>query len=83
MFVFPLQLSAKTVEIDGINYYLAPNSHMAEVIPGNYSGLTSITIPEAITYDDVMYNVTTIGGTAFSGCSGLSSITIPNSVTII
>ena len=40
----------------------------------NYSGLTSITIPNS---------VTRIGRSAFSGCSGLTSITIPNSVTSI
>lgn len=37
-------------------------------------GATSVTIPN---------NVTTIGSSAFSGCSGLTSITIPNSVTSI
>ena len=36
--------------------------------------LTSVTIPNS---------VTTIGGSAFSGCSALTSVTIPNSVTTI
>ena len=36
--------------------------------------LTSVTIP---------CSVTTIGNSAFSGCSGLTSVTIPNSVTSI
>ena len=40
----------------------------------DYSGLTSVTIPNS---------VTSIGNTAFSGCSGLTSITIPNSVISI
>ena len=40
----------------------------------DYSGLTSITIPES---------VTSIGSSAFSRCSSLTSITIPNSVTSI
>ena len=40
----------------------------------NCSGLTSITIPESVTY---------IGKKAFYGCSGLTSITIPENVTCI
>ena len=38
------------------------------------TGLTSITIPNSVTW---------IGDDAFSGCTGLTSITIPNSVTSI
>jgi len=40
----------------------------------NCSGLTSIAIPNSVTW---------IGGSAFSGCRGLTSISIPNSVTSI
>ena len=40
----------------------------------NFSGLTSITIPNS---------VTSIGDQAFAGCSGLTSITIPNGVRSI
>ena len=41
---------------------------------GNCSSLTSITIPDGVTY---------IGATAFGNCSSLTSITIPDSVTYI
>jgi hypothetical protein len=41
---------------------------------GNYTTMTSVTIPSS---------VTSIGILAFSGCSGLTSVTIPNSVTSI
>ena len=49
----------------------------------NYSGLTEITIPSSVTYNNITYTVTSIGENAFENCSNLTSITIPNSVTNI
>ncbi len=49
----------------------------------NYSNLTSIEIPETVTYDGKTYSVTRIGGSAFHSCRKLTSITIPKSVTSI
>ena len=49
----------------------------------DYSELTSVIIPESVTYNDQTYSVTTIYWDAFHGCTNLTSITIPNSITSI
>ena len=69
-------------EVDGI-YYNRLSTDELGVTSGTskYSG--DIVIPETITYDGIMYSVTSIGSHAFEDCSGLTSITIPNSVTSI
>ena len=42
-----------------------------------------VVIPNSVEYNGVTYSVTSIGETAFYGCSGLTSVSIPNSVTSI
>ena len=77
---FSISASAGVVEVDGIYYNISETT--ATVTSGNkYSG--DIVIPESITFENSKYSVTSIGGTAFFGCSGLTSVTIPNSVTSI
>ena len=73
---------AYDAEIDGI-YYNFSGDEATVTMNGivRYSG--SVIIPESVTYEGKTYSVTSIGLSAFDGCSGLTSITIPNSVTSI
>ena len=81
MMLLPMVASAQA-EIDGVYYYLSSdNTASVTSNPNRYSG--SVVIPEKVTYENVEYSVTSIGGGAFSNCSGLTSVTIPNSVTSI
>ena len=64
-------------------YYNITSETTVEVTSGDYSNLTTATIPDIVTHDGTIYSVTSIGSTAFFGCSSLTSITIPESVTSI
>jgi len=81
----PLLANAEKVQIDGIWYDLESKAKMAEVTFADggtmYEG--AIVIPETVTYEGVVYSVTSIGREAFYECTNLTSITIPNSVTSI
>ena len=42
-----------------------------------------VVIPSTVIYNGTTYSVTSIGNSAFSGCSGLTSVTIPTGVSSI
>lgn len=70
-------------EADGICYNVTSDTdNTVEVTSqGNYAG--EVVIPESVVYEDVTYNVTSIGDKAFAGSYLLTSVAIPESVTSI
>ena len=72
---------------DGL-YYRVKEDYTLEIFKNwNYDygsgSLTSVVIPESVTYNDYTYPVTSLSYSAFSGWKDLSSVTIPNSITSI
>lgn len=82
---------AKSVKIGNLYYNLNTTFRTAEVTYENWSyGVINyaslpaeVVIPAEVTYDEVVYSVTSIGESAFINCTNLTSITIPNNVTSI
>ena len=61
--------------IGDLYYNLDATNKTAEVTystlsNNNYSGLRTANIPASVVYDEVEYNVTSIGWDAFHGCKG-------------
>lgn len=80
MTLLPLAASAfGEVVIDGIKYRLNEQDKTAKVLSNHYSG--DVEIPSKVTYNEVPYDVTSIGYSAFGGCEELTSVIIPNSIT--
>ncbi|MCR5361534.1 MAG: leucine-rich repeat domain-containing protein [Bacteroidales bacterium] len=91
LLLFGQSLFAHNFEADGIYYtYLSKTDKTVSV---SYRGISSnaysneysgnVVIPASVTYNGTTYSVTSIGGSAFNGCTGLTSIEIPSSVTSI
>lgn len=74
---------ANAIQIGDFYYELDTDNNNAEVI---YSGATykgNITIPSTIEYENVLYNVISIGKEAFYNQRQLNAIQLPNSLTSI
>lgn len=80
--LFSQSAFAADFEVDGICYYITSAEELTcTVTTTNISG--DVVIPEKVTYEEKTYTVTSIGNSAFYGCSSLTSIEIPSSVTSI
>ena len=82
--------TAHDFEVNGIFYDItdASNKTVEVTFDGNssshyYEYRGNVVIPKNVTYNYKIYNITSIGDYAFSGCTELTSITIPNSVKTI
>ena len=80
-----LSLSAYDFQSGDLFYNITSSSapYTVEVTQQSYTGLTSVIIPETVTYEGTIYSVTSIGYHAFNSCSSLTSVTIPSSVLSI
>ncbi len=77
-----LMVNAQTL-IEGIYYELNTYNKQATVMSGETAYTGTVRIPETVTYEDVTYNVTSIGNRTFQNCSELTIVSIPNSVTYL
>ena len=66
---------------NGTKLYVTFQGSNYDDYTNEYTG--TIVIPSSVTYNNMTYNVTSIGEAAFYGCTGLTSVTIPNNVTSI
>ena len=78
------EAAGQTYETGNLKYMLIPgkaqeDKNLAVVIPGDYSSLTEVTIPERFSVPNNgvndRYYVDGIGFKAFNGCSGLATVT--------
>jgi hypothetical protein len=81
--MMPMQRASASTTTDGKFYYevSGSNATITGLVDRNISG--SLEIPDTINDGTSTYAVTSVGNTAFSGCTGLTIVTIPDSVTTI
>ncbi len=68
------------VEKNGLCYSYLKGKGFATLISGDYSGLTSLSIPELITIDGETYTVNEIGESAFHDVSSLKDVSLPSTI---
>ena len=81
--IMSMAVSADIIEYstgDGFKYRLDTEAKTAELADYNGSA-TEVSISESVTYEGVVYSITSLGKYCFDGCSSLTSINIPSSVT--
>ena len=71
--------NAQNVTIDGLKYYLFPDTHEAALNYGStWSG--ELDIPSKVNYDGQTFTVTGITTNAFWGCNELTKVRIPKTI---
>ena len=81
--IMSMAVSADIIEYstdDGFMYRLGTETKTAVLTRYNGSA-TEVSISESVTYEGVVYSVTSLGEYCFYECSSLTSINIPSSVT--
>ena len=77
-------LCAQSFQVGDLHYNITSSSEPYTVeVSDAVSSITTVTIPETVTYNGITYSVTSIGGGAFFDRSSLTSVTIGESVTNI
>jgi len=71
-------VNAQNVTIDGLNYYLYPETHEAAVNVSTWSG--ELDIPSEVKYNEETFTVTGIRQLAFDGCNELTKVRIPKTI---
>ena len=81
--LLPSTASAYDFEYEGIYYNIldSANVEVTHDIEGAYTGF--VDIPDAVSYDGNVYQVTAIGEAAFYHCKTLTGVSIPDAVTRI
>ena len=82
---------AEGVQIGDLNYILNSTDRTATVtykyswshMPDHNFGISSVVVPATVTYNDVIYDVTSIGYSALAYYTDITSVTLPNSITTI
>ena len=74
---------SQTITIDNLKYSISESDVTVLGFENKPTEDVYLEIPQSIEYEGIIYNVTRIGGHAFSEWSLLKSVSIPNSVTTI
>ena len=77
-------MSAYDFEVDGIYYKINKDSVSVSVTSKNSSNsgayIGHVSVPAEVIYNDMVYPVTMIGGSAFNKCSAMTGIDLPNTI---
>lgn len=72
-------LSTRKVTIDGLIYYLYPDSHEA-VIDNDNTWTGELDIPSKVSYNGLTFTVSSMTWLAFSDCTELTKVRIPKTI---